>query len=153
MTTTADVLIVTATRIESLSVLAAFEKATGDKARPVPIGNRVYQDLGELNQSRVFMALTEMGSGQPGASQQAVQKGIEALHPAAAIMIGIAFGINRKSRPLVTFSPPSSCGYPPQSPRARAVLNRPSVRATWFGCLIVFSVRVTASLHQQRGKG
>ncbi len=51
-----------------------------------------------MGETRVFLALTEMGSGGLGASQQAVQKGIEALRPGAVLLVGIAFGVDEKKR-------------------------------------------------------
>ncbi|HEY9405116.1 MAG TPA: AAA family ATPase, partial [Pyrinomonadaceae bacterium] len=46
------------------------------------------------------MAQSEMGSGGLGASQQTVQKGINALSPSAVIMVGIAFGINSEKQSI-----------------------------------------------------
>ncbi|PJI37864.1 MAG: hypothetical protein CTR54_22790, partial [Rhizobium sp.] len=94
----ADVLIVTATRVESKAVLDAFAKLTGQTARIVTKNRRTYRDLGEVGGTRVFLALTEMGSSSLGASQQAVQKGIEALNPGAVILVGIAFGMDEKKQ-------------------------------------------------------
>jgi nucleoside phosphorylase len=59
---------------------------------------RVYRDLGEVGGTRVFLALTEMGSGGLGASQQAVHKGIDALRPGAVLLVGIAFGADDKKQ-------------------------------------------------------
>jgi nucleoside phosphorylase len=100
MNAKADVLIVTVTTVESRAVMEVFKKATGKAPRPEPIGDRVYHDLGEINHTRVFMALSEMGSGGPGASQQAVGKGIASLKPSAVIMVGIAFGINEQKQAI-----------------------------------------------------
>lgn len=94
MSSKADVLLVTATQIESKEVLNVFQKIPGQKLSQVSIGNQIYHNLGIVNGTRVFMVLSEMGSGSLGASQQTVQKGIEALSPIAVIMVGIAFGIN-----------------------------------------------------------
>ena len=44
------------------------------------------------------MVQSEMGAGGLGASQQTVQKGIDALSPAAVIMTGVAFGVNPKKQ-------------------------------------------------------
>lgn len=96
----ADVLIVTVNRFESRAVLNAFQAALGQKARPVRIGGKVYRDLGTVNGARVFLALSEMGTTGPGASMQAVTKGIAALQPAAVIMVGIAFGVNDTKQAL-----------------------------------------------------
>ncbi|TVR58135.1 MAG: NACHT domain-containing protein [Candidatus Competibacteraceae bacterium] len=94
----ADVLIVTATKVESKAVLDAFAELTGQPARIVNKNRRTYRDLGAVGGTRVFLALTEMGSGGLGASQQAVQKGIEALRPGAVLLVGIAFGVDEKKQ-------------------------------------------------------
>jgi formylglycine-generating enzyme required for sulfatase activity/nucleoside phosphorylase len=94
----ADVLIVTATPVESKAVMAAFEALTGQRNQQVSTDGRVYRDLGEAGGTRVFLALTEMGSGGLGASQQAVHKGIDALRPGAVLLVGIAFGADDKKQ-------------------------------------------------------
>ena len=96
----ADVLIVTVTKVETRAVVQAFEQVTGQKSQTVPIGDRVYRNLGEVNGTRVFLALSEMGAGGLGASQQAVRKGIEALQPATVIMTGIAFGVSEGAQAI-----------------------------------------------------
>ena len=58
----ADVLIVTVTKGESLAVLSAFEKETGQKAPSVPIGVCAYRDLGTLGGARIFLTRSEMGA-------------------------------------------------------------------------------------------
>jgi nucleoside phosphorylase len=67
---------------------------------PFTLGDRTYHDLGTVNGSKVFMAISEMGSGGSGASQQTVQKAIEHLNPHAVIMVGIAFGINETKQAI-----------------------------------------------------
>ncbi len=96
----ADVLIVTVTKGESLAVLSAFEKETGQKAPSVPIGDRAYRDLGTLGGARIFLTRSEMGAIGVGSSLQSVQKGIAALSPSAVIMVGIAFGINETKQKI-----------------------------------------------------
>jgi nucleoside phosphorylase len=96
----ADVLIVTATTVESKAVVEVFQKTTGYVPKPTPVGNRVYHALGVVNGTSVFMVQSEMGSGGLGASQQTVQKGIAALSPIAVIMVGIAFGVNSEKQSL-----------------------------------------------------
>jgi nucleoside phosphorylase len=80
--------------------LQAFQLATGYQAAPTPIGDRVYRDLGTINGSRVFHALSEMGSGGLGATHQTVDKGIRTFDPGAVIAVGIAFGINEKKQAI-----------------------------------------------------
>jgi nucleoside phosphorylase len=97
----ADVLIVTATQTESRQVLEVFEKAGGRHAKPIPIGDRIYFDLGEINGARASMVqCPTMGTASLGASLQTVEKGIEALGPSAVIMVGIGFGVNPKTQKI-----------------------------------------------------
>ncbi len=94
MTSNADVLIVTVTKVESRAVLDVFKDATGQAAVPRQISDRMYHDLGIISDTSIYMVQSEMGTGGLGASQQTVQKGIETLSPSAIIMVGIAFGVN-----------------------------------------------------------
>jgi len=96
----ADVLIVTVTEVESHAVMDVFREATRRDARSEVIASELYLDFGEINGSRVFMALSGMGSGGVGGSQERIRKAIEALSPAAVIMIGIAFGINENKQAI-----------------------------------------------------
>jgi nucleoside phosphorylase len=96
----ADVLIVAVTEVESRAVMKVFREATGKDPKPEPIGDRIYLDLGDVNGARVFMALSGMGTGGVGGSQEGVRKGIEALSPSAVIMVGIAFGINGQKQAI-----------------------------------------------------
>jgi nucleoside phosphorylase len=94
MNAQADVLLVTVTKVESLAVLAAFEPATGQKARLEARGDKAYHDLGTVNGAHVWLARSEMGAGGLGAAQQSVSKAIAELRPAAVLMVGIAFGLD-----------------------------------------------------------
>jgi nucleoside phosphorylase/tetratricopeptide (TPR) repeat protein len=96
----ADVLIVTVTKVESKAVREVFEKATGQPAKNLPIGAKMYRDLGSVNSTRVFMVRSEMGAGGLGAAQQTVAKGIADLSPSAVIMVGIAFGVDDKKQAI-----------------------------------------------------
>lgn len=96
----ADVLIVTVTDVESRAVMDVFREATGKKVKSELIDDELYLDLGTINGSRAFMALSGMGSGGVGGSQERVRKGIEALSPTAVIMVGIAFGINEQKQSI-----------------------------------------------------
>ncbi len=80
--------------------MQTFEQATGYKAQPRPVDDRIYFDLGETQGARVFMVQSEMGAGGRGASLQTVQKGLEALSPAAVIMVGIACGVNAEQQTI-----------------------------------------------------
>jgi len=100
MSEKANILIITATKVESSAVLDAFKKATGKEATSQSIRSRVYFDFGMVNGARIFMTKCEMGSNSLGASQQAVAKGIDALKPSAVIMVGIAFGVDEEKQAI-----------------------------------------------------
>ena len=87
----ADLLLVTVTTVETKAVLQAFREATSRAATVTPIGGKDYHDLGDVNGTRVALVRSEPGAIGLGAALQTVQKGIEALSPAAVIMAGIAF--------------------------------------------------------------
>jgi len=94
MDVNADILIVTANRIEAKAVLDAFSKATSKPASMFTSGDCTYSDLGSLNDHRVVMVQSEMGSGSLGASQQTVEEAIATLEPSAVFMVGVAFGMD-----------------------------------------------------------
>ncbi|MEN9868616.1 MAG: hypothetical protein RL748_4206 [Pseudomonadota bacterium] len=96
----ADVLIVTVTQTEGQAVIDAFLAATGQKSIPLLIGERTYRDLGTVGGARVWMAISEMGSGGLGGSQETVRLAIAALQPASVIMVGIAFGVDKKKQTM-----------------------------------------------------
>lgn len=95
-----DVLLVTVNEHETRAVHDEFEAATGAPATTSPLDGRVYRNLGTLNGTTVFHALSEMGSGSVGAMQQTVDKAIRALDPGAVIAVGVAFGVNEKKQAI-----------------------------------------------------
>jgi nucleoside phosphorylase len=92
-----DLVLITVNEHETREVHQQFEHATGALAVTVSLDNRVYHNLGSLNGSRVFHAISEMGSS---AMQQTVDKAIRALNPGAIVAIGIAFGVNQKKQKI-----------------------------------------------------
>lgn len=94
------ILIVTVTEVESKAVIEVFREISGKDPSPRSIGDRMYHDLGEVKGAHVFLALSEMGAGGLGAAQQAVQKAIAALCPSAVIMVGIAFGVDKRKQAI-----------------------------------------------------
>lgn len=93
------ILLMTVNPHESAAVLSAFKTLTGADPTVLHVGDRVYRDLGSLGGTRVFHALSEMGSHSLGAAMQAVDKAIRALKPTMVIAVGIAFGVdNTKQR-------------------------------------------------------
>ena len=55
MKSTADVLIVTVTEVESKAVIETFQQTTGQAPKPAPIGDRLYHDPGVVNGPRVLI--------------------------------------------------------------------------------------------------
>jgi nucleoside phosphorylase len=96
----ADILLVTVTKVEGRAVLDVFAEATRQRATPVEIDGRTYFALGSINGAPVFMTQSEMGAAGLGASLLTVQKGIEALSPGAIIMVGIAFGVDESTQEI-----------------------------------------------------
>ena len=96
----ADVLIVTVTPVEGEAVLEVFSEATKRTPQPESIRNLLYHDLGEICSARVFMVQSGMGAAGLGASQQTIHEGIEALSPAAVILVGIAFGVSAEKQAI-----------------------------------------------------
>ena len=85
---------------ETRAVHDAFLEATGIEGVRVSLEGRLYHNLGTINGTTVYHALSEMGSGSVGAMQQTVDKAIRALAPGAVIAIGIAFGVNKKKQSI-----------------------------------------------------
>jgi nucleoside phosphorylase len=86
----ADVLLVTATDVETQAVITLFERELDRRREPRFVGNYVYHQLGEVGGARVAHVQTPKMGGQ--AALLTVVAGIQALAPAAVIMVGIAFG-------------------------------------------------------------
>ncbi|MBI3244859.1 MAG: tetratricopeptide repeat protein [Chloroflexi bacterium] len=97
---TTDVLLVTATNVETRAVFQAFREATGRDPQPQALGDKTYHDLGVVNDTRVSLVQSEMGAASLGATLQTVQKGLEALKPGAVVMVGIAFGVNEAKQKM-----------------------------------------------------
>jgi nucleoside phosphorylase len=95
-----DVVVITVNKHETRAVLNAFKEATGAEAVAVPLDDRVYHNLGTLNGTTVYHAISEMGSGGAGGMQQTVDKAIRSLNPGAVIAVGIAFGMDESKQSI-----------------------------------------------------
>ena len=51
----ADLLIVTATKTESKAVFDVFQNFTGFTPQPIPIGDRVFHNLGTINGANIYL--------------------------------------------------------------------------------------------------
>lgn len=92
----ADLLLVTATKVETEAVLAHATQ----KSR-VTIRNRAYHNLDVIGGAKAFLVqLPAMGYSGSGGSLKTIEEAIHALSPWAVIMIGIAFGFDPQSQQI-----------------------------------------------------
>ena len=96
----ADVLLVTVTKVETLAVLTAFRRHTGQPARIAPKGDHIYHELGTVNGAGVWLVQSGMGAGGLDGAQQTVSKALAQLRPPAVVMVGIAFGMNENKQAI-----------------------------------------------------
>lgn len=96
----ANLLLVSATKVESKAILDVFQSVSNKPPEPISIVDRMYHNLGLINNTTVFMMQCEMGSVGLGSSLMTISKGINALSPDAVIMVGIAFGLNKKKQSI-----------------------------------------------------
>ncbi len=89
---TADVLLMTATEVETRAVRSLILQQGGIFERRL-INGQPYFDLGVIGDARVFLVQSEMGAGGPGGATLVVYEGIKALSPSTVVMVGIAFGL------------------------------------------------------------
>lgn len=96
----ADILLVTVTEEETLAVFAAVKDSLGRDYQRNPRKNQTYYNLGILNDARVFLVRSTMGSGGPDGSTLTINEAIDALQPTAVIMVGIAFGLQPRKQQI-----------------------------------------------------
>ena len=94
------ILLVTVTEIESKAVIESAFQITQKQHKSFTIDDTSYQDLGIIGQSQCVMCISEMGSGGVGGSHSSVNRAIQNLNPDAVIMVGIAFGVDKKSQSI-----------------------------------------------------
>jgi nucleoside phosphorylase len=88
----ADLLLVTATEVETRAVLNVFLPQSSTFMQCF-VDDSTYFDLGVISGARTFLVQSEMGAGGPAGATLVVYEGIKALSPSAVIMVGIAFGL------------------------------------------------------------
>ena len=93
-----NILIVTATKVETQAVLESF--APGKTWERERVGPKFYYSLGMHGGIWVYLVQSEMGTATPGGSLLTVRRAIQHLGPRAVIMCGIAFGANKESQEL-----------------------------------------------------
>jgi nucleoside phosphorylase len=90
------VLLVTATQVEIEHAVKVF----GGELVRKQIGDHTYYLLGELGGCDVVAVKCAMGSGGPGGSQATATDAIRDLKPSAVVMVGIAFGMDKRSQAI-----------------------------------------------------
>jgi nucleoside phosphorylase len=95
-----DVLLITVNEHETRALHDEFKAASGADAIILHVDGRNYWNLGTVNGTTVYHALSEMGSSSVGAMQQTVEKAIRALDPGAVISVGVAFGVNEEKQQI-----------------------------------------------------
>lgn len=90
----ADVLLVTATEVETRAVLDRFRREHGETPRRHHVGDKTYFDMGSVAGARTYLVQTEIGSGGPSGSTLTVVDAIAALSPSSVVLVGIAFGVD-----------------------------------------------------------
>ncbi|GAA2522243.1 hypothetical protein Ahu01nite_083820 [Winogradskya humida] len=88
-----DVLIVTATLVETRAVISAIEAVSSRSTRVYHVGIKSCWDLGSIAGANVHLVQTEMGSGGSSGSLLTVSEMIGYLHPGSVLVAGIAFGV------------------------------------------------------------
>ncbi|MCI0440144.1 MAG: hypothetical protein L0177_13600, partial [Chloroflexi bacterium] len=94
----ADVLLVTASTVETRAVVDEFRERWGRDYRRRFLGGQAYLDFGALGAASVWLLQSEQGSSGAGGSQAAVTRAITAARPVSVIAVGIAFGVDRESQ-------------------------------------------------------
>ncbi len=96
---TCDVLLVTATTIETKAVLE-FARVRGAQINKQFGTTKTYFHLGTFGDASICLVRSEMGSGTRGGSILTVRDSIEDLKPNSIIMVGIAFGVDNTKQPI-----------------------------------------------------
>jgi hypothetical protein len=95
----ADVVLMTATNVETAAVLEVFSPLPArDRAEPrrVHVGDYTFIDLGQVAGAKVVLVQCEAGSGGPSGSQLVAVDSIRIWAPNAVILVGIAFGVDKR---------------------------------------------------------
>lgn len=89
-----DVLLVTATDLETRTVLATVPKDLSRTPARVFIGDKTYFDLGLIAGARVVLVQTDMGPGGPGGASLTLAEALSVWEATSVILVGIAFGVD-----------------------------------------------------------
>src|SRR5229473_6959828 len=95
-----NILILTATTVESRAILSAFQDSMGAGLPREHKAGKTYYNLGEIGEINVYLAQAEMGAAGPGATILTVRDAITAISPVAVVMVGIAFGLKPQKQKL-----------------------------------------------------
>lgn len=93
-----DILLVTATQVETRALLDACQQETGQAFTRAFVGENVYYDLQTIGGARTLLVQSEMGAGGPAGAMLTVEEGIRVLSPSAVFLVGIAYGMQVKGQ-------------------------------------------------------
>lgn len=96
------ILLFTVTTVETRALHRALTEATGCTPRLLRVDGFSYQDFGTLGDYEVLHQISGMGSSGLDGSQESVRRSIQAMRPAAVLMVGIAFGVAPSKQPIGT---------------------------------------------------
>jgi nucleoside phosphorylase len=94
----ADVLLVVATEVESEMVIEVFTENGHSLENQVFSTTNAYHMFAPIGGARIALTRCSMGAGGPGGPELTVAEAIGALRPTSVIMVGIAFGVNRREQ-------------------------------------------------------
>jgi nucleoside phosphorylase len=100
MSNNADILLVTATEVESRAMLEVAKESTGHPSSSLKVGKGTYRDLGNINGKKVWLVQSKKGVSGPGGAHETVSQAIREVNPEEVIMVGIAFGSNREKQEI-----------------------------------------------------
>ncbi len=96
----ADILIITATQVETKAFIDDESMHTQSSLTKYFIDSQTYHYLGVTGGSNIYLIQSEMGAGGPSGSILTINEAIKVLSPRALIMAGIAFGVDSNKQKL-----------------------------------------------------
>jgi len=97
-----DLLVVTATDIETSTFREVVERQFGLKLVPEEANGLQFNRVGTIGATQVVHVRCETGSSGPRGSMLSIFEAITLLNPELVVMIGIAFGVDRRKQPIGT---------------------------------------------------
>jgi nucleoside phosphorylase len=97
-----SLLLVTVTKIESVALRRELKDVIGREPSPKKIDGFTYQTYGRIGDFDITHQISGMGTGGLVGSQESIRRSIAAIKADGVLMVGIAFGVDRKKQPIGT---------------------------------------------------